>query len=143
FTDADVRLLTTIASSLSVALENARLFDETKRQKGEADNRAAELAIINSVQQGLAERLDRQSMYDLVGDKITQIFDVHGVDIESYDHTTGIVSFMYTVERGDRLPAEPIALFGFRKWVVENRAPLLVNHDLPELAAEYGQPPIV
>jgi hypothetical protein len=48
----------------------------------------------------------------------------------------------YTVERGERLPAEPIALFGFRKWVVENRAPLH-NHDLPDLAAEYGQPPIV
>ena len=31
FSEGDLRLLTTLASSLSVALENARLFDETKR----------------------------------------------------------------------------------------------------------------
>ena len=64
----------TLAGSLSVALENARLFDETKRQKAEADERAAELAIINSVQEGLAENLDMQAMYDLVGDKIQETF---------------------------------------------------------------------
>ena len=44
----------TLAASLSVALENARLFDETKRLLTETNERAAELAIINSVQQGLA-----------------------------------------------------------------------------------------
>ena len=42
----------TIAASLSVALENARLFDETKRLLTETDERAAELAIINEVQRG-------------------------------------------------------------------------------------------
>ena len=30
FSDADVQLVSTIASSMGVALENARLFDETK-----------------------------------------------------------------------------------------------------------------
>ena len=41
-----------LASSMGVALENARLFDETKRLLAETDERAAELAIINSVQAG-------------------------------------------------------------------------------------------
>ena len=58
-----------------MALENARLFDETQRLLTETNERAAELAIINSVQQGLAAKLDMQSMYDLVGDKIQEIFD--------------------------------------------------------------------
>jgi GAF domain-containing protein len=31
FTETDVRLLETVAGSMSVALENARLFDETQR----------------------------------------------------------------------------------------------------------------
>ena len=54
FTEADERLLSTLASSMGVALENARLFDETKRLLAETDERAAELAIVNSVQEGLA-----------------------------------------------------------------------------------------
>ena len=55
---------------MGVALENARLFGETKRLLTETEERAAELAIINSVQQGLAAELDMQAMYELVGDKI-------------------------------------------------------------------------
>jgi hypothetical protein len=37
--------------------------------------RKAELAIINSIQEGLASKLDMQAIYDLVGDKIRDIFD--------------------------------------------------------------------
>ena len=57
FSDSDVRLLQTLANSMSVALENARLFDETQRLFKESEQRAAELAIINSVQQALAGEL--------------------------------------------------------------------------------------
>ncbi|HTK44818.1 MAG TPA: GAF domain-containing protein [Patescibacteria group bacterium] len=143
FSESDVRLLTTLASSLSVALENVRLFEETKRLLAETNERAAELAIINSVQKGLAERLDAQSMYDLVGDKLTEIFDADGVDIERYDRATGMVEFQYTVEHGERLPADAMPLIGFRRQVVETRAPVLVNRDLPTRAAEVGQPAII
>src|SRR5204862_390085 len=95
FSDADARLLTTLASSLSVALENARLFDETKRLLAETDERAAELAVVNSIQQGLAAKLDMQSMYDLVGDKIQEIFDAQVVDIGIVDRPNEMVHFPY------------------------------------------------
>ena len=38
-----MRLLETLANSMSVALENARLFDETKRLLKETEQRNAEL----------------------------------------------------------------------------------------------------
>ena len=56
FSDSDVRLLVTLANSMSVALENARLFDETNRLLKETEQRNAELAVINSVQEGLVAR---------------------------------------------------------------------------------------
>ena len=49
FNEADERLLDTLAASMGVALENARLFDETKRLLAETDQRAAELAVINEI----------------------------------------------------------------------------------------------
>ena len=52
--NADIRLLETLANSMSVALENARHFDETQRLLKETEQRNAELAVINSVQEGLA-----------------------------------------------------------------------------------------
>ena len=49
-----MRLLSTVAASIGVALENARLFDETQRLLKETEQRNAELAVINSIQQGMA-----------------------------------------------------------------------------------------
>ena len=71
--------MSTLAANLGTALENARLFDETQRLLKETEQRAAELAIINSVQAALAAELNIQGIYDTVGDKIREIF--HNADI--------------------------------------------------------------
>jgi len=136
--DRDVRLLTTLACSMAVALENARLFDETQRLFQAEQQRAAELALINSVQQGLAAQLDMQAMYDLVGDKIREIFDAQVVNISVYDRAADLLHFPYTIERSARFYDEPMALFGFRKHVIETQQPLLINQDVAQRSADFG-----
>ena len=65
---------TFVGQHIASALERTRLIDETRQ-------RNAELALINSVQRGLADELDLQAIYDLVGDEIRDIFDAQVVDI--------------------------------------------------------------
>jgi GAF domain-containing protein/CheY-like chemotaxis protein len=139
FPEANVRLLTTLASSLSVALENARLFDETRRLLAETDRRAAELAIVNNVQRALAAELDVQAMYELVGERAQGVFDAQVVDIAIFDRDAGTMQSPYSVERGVRFPDEPRPIIGFRKRVMETGEPILVTHDLRARAAEVGQ----
>jgi GAF domain-containing protein len=50
FNENHLRLLQTLAANMGVAIENAHLFEETQRLLKETEQRAAELAIINSVQ---------------------------------------------------------------------------------------------
>jgi signal transduction histidine kinase/DNA-binding response OmpR family regulator/putative methionine-R-sulfoxide reductase with GAF domain len=133
-----VRLLQTLANSMSVALENARLFDETQRLLKETEQRNAELAIINSVQEGLVAKMDMQGIYELVGDKIRDIFDAQVVDIGLYDRKENMVRFPYAIERGVRFPDDPIPLVGIRKHVVETRQFILINEDLLERATRLG-----
>ena len=140
FSESDVRVLTTLAASLSVALENARLFDETRRLLAETDRRAAELAIINSVQEGLAAQLDVQAMYELVGERARDVFDTHVVDISILDREAGLMRFPFTVERGKRESTDPRPLMGFRRHVVETRQPMLITHDLRVIGKPLGQP---
>ncbi len=132
FDRADLDLLATLTASLSVALENARLLDQTRQ-------RNAELAVINSVQAGLAAELDMQAMYDLVGDKIAEIFDTHVVDIANYDRESDLLHFPYTIERGVRFPDESVVPYGFRRHVLRTAQPLLVD-DVDRQAAEYDNP---
>jgi len=137
FGESDVRLLTTLASSLSVALENARLFDETQRLLTETNERAAELAIINSVQQGLAERLEMQAMYELVGDRINEIFDAQSVNIFLYDLETETVRSPYVRERGERLMGAAAPFTPLTRRVISNQGPLVID-DVEEYLSRLG-----
>src|SRR5205823_11195133 len=83
--ESELRLLTTIAASLGTALENARLFDETQRLLKETEQRNAELAIINSIQKGMAAELDFQAIVDLVGDTLREVFHSGDIGIRWYD----------------------------------------------------------
>ena len=74
FTQKQISLLGTFADQAAIAIENVRLFNETEHLLKETEERAAELAIISSVQQGLASKLDMQAIYGLVGDKIHEVF---------------------------------------------------------------------
>src|SRR3972149_1125737 len=62
--------------------------------------RIAELSIINSVQEGLASKLDMQATYDLIGDKIRDIFDAQVVMIGLYNADEKVLHFPYAIERG-------------------------------------------
>jgi GAF domain-containing protein/DNA-binding response OmpR family regulator len=126
--ESDVRLLSTLASSMGVALENARLFDETQRLFKAEQQRAAELAIINSIQQGLASRLDFQAIIDLVGDKLRQVLDTGDIGIRWHDRDANLIYYLYEYEHGERL-AIPPAPPSTRAWLrlIETRQPIVLN----------------
>ena len=100
----EIRLLQTITASMAVALENARLFDETQRLLKETEARNAELAIINSIQQAVGAELDFQGIVDTVGNKLREVFATGDMSIRWWDETTGVVHHLYSYEHGKRLP---------------------------------------
>ncbi|HMX76108.1 MAG TPA: GAF domain-containing protein [Anaerolineales bacterium] len=139
FSESDVRLLQTLANSMSVALENARLFDETQRLLKITEDRAAELAIINSVSEGLVRELNFQAIIDLVGEKIRQDFKVEDMYIAMYDEASNLLSTPYYIEHGDRFPIEPMTLRpGYAGWTITNRATLVINENIVQRKREMG-----
>ncbi|MEO6749188.1 MAG: GAF domain-containing protein, partial [Casimicrobiaceae bacterium] len=126
YADSDVRLLETLANSMSVALENARLFDETQRLLKETEQRAAELAVINSIQEGVAAELNFQSIVDLVGDKLRVVLNTDDIGIRWFDHVTRTVSYLYEYEHGERLALPPTDTSNWER-MQSRREPLIRN----------------
>ncbi len=125
---AEVRLLTTIAAGMGVALENARLFDETQRLFKESEQRAAELAVINSIQQGLASKLELQAIIDLVGDKLRETFNADFTCIFLHDRTKNLISMPYVVDRGKRFSHPPTPPRGISGQVLDTGSPVLLRN---------------
>jgi len=139
FSESDLRLLTTLTNSMSVALENARLFDETNRLLKETEQRTAELAVINSVQEGLAKELDMKGIYDLVGDRLCELFpDTQTLVIRTFDHDKGIEHFQYAIEKGLRLTVESQPYIWASKHLIHDRKPILINENYLETSKKYG-----
>ena len=105
--EADLRVLSTIGATLGQALENARLFDETQRLLKETEARNAELAVINSIQQGISGSLEFQGIVDLVGDNLRKAFDAGDLGIRWWEEPAGMVHFLYQYEQGQRLNLPP------------------------------------
>ncbi|HSJ85735.1 MAG TPA: GAF domain-containing protein, partial [Anaerolineales bacterium] len=138
FSEADVNLLSTFASSMSITLENIRLFDETQRLLNETEQRAAELAIITSVQQGLASKLDMQAIYELVGDKMQEIFDAQSLLIVMFDHANEMAQLTYNREMGVRYYAAPYPFTGLHRYIIQSRNTVVINENSLEWQAKFG-----
>jgi GAF domain-containing protein len=134
--EQDKELLTFVGNHIGAALSRARAIEETRL-------RNAELSLINDVQRGLAEKLEMQAMYDLVGDRIQQIFDAQVVDIGIIDAGSDWIRFPYTIERGVRFPDEPLELRGFRRIALETHEAVVVNEDVESRAREAGNPLVI
>ena len=123
---------------MSVALENARLFEETNRLLDETKQRAAELGIINSVQQGLAAHLDLDGIIELVGDKILEIVNSDTVGIGLLDSKAEVIRVPYLYDQGQRHTGEIPLGKGLASHVVLGKKTLLINEDMKRRAEELG-----
>ena len=128
FTQADVRLLTTLASSLGVALENARLFGETQQ-------RAAELGAVNTVSAALASELDVTALIHLVGEQTRTLFNADIAYVALLEETDGTIHFPYTY--GEELL--PMRLGeGLASKVIQTNRPLLINQEVDRQKLDIG-----
>nr|MBA2499088.1 response regulator [Chitinophagaceae bacterium] len=135
FSEADLRLLTTLTNSMSVALENARLFDETAHLLAEAKQRASELTTVNSISKALASMLDPQELIKLVGDQLRDLFSANIVYLAVVEQSTNTIYFPY--QFGDNMAPMPLGEGLTSKIILTGQA-LLINKDVNELSQQLG-----
>ncbi len=122
YNDDDVRLLSTLANSMSVALENARLFNETEQ-------RLAELQTVNNISRAMISHLDLDALIQLVGEQMKETFKADIVYIALYDRVKDMIYFPF--EFGDK--NEPRRFGdGFTERIITSNKPLLINKGLAE-----------
>src|SRR5262249_12060177 len=102
----------------------------------ELEQRASELTIINSIQQGMAGSLDFQAIIELVGGKLREVLKSDDVGIMWIDHATRTMRRLYAIEHGVRLQLPHDVIDSDEKWdkVCALRTPIVENTVAEQIA---------
>ena len=139
FDENHVRLLQTVASSMGVAIANARLFNETQRLLRVTEARAAELGAISTVSQALIAESELESTIQLIGNQMQEIFDADIVYVALLDPQTKLIHFPY--QFGEAFTTLTLGV-GLTSKIIETGQPLLINQDVAERGAQIGATPV-
>jgi len=146
FTDDAVRLLTTIAANFGIVFQNAQLYEAVQQRASElqllhqeAEQHVEELANINAISQAAASHLEIDSLLELVGDRIYQIFQAQVIYIALYDEQSGLIHIPYWQSPEGRNERRTIRLGeGLTSVVISSGQPLLIDHDYEQRSTDLG-----
>ena len=101
FTIELVQLVTTFASQASVALENARLYEDSLRRAAELDERSQRLALLNRLSSDLSGSLNDEQVLRLTAQELQRALSSSRVSMVTFDHF-GMPLLRVTVPTGDK-----------------------------------------
>ncbi|HUI90472.1 MAG TPA: GAF domain-containing protein [Anaerolineales bacterium] len=129
-------LVKQVADQLSLALENARLFQE-------AQQRAAELSILNELGRELTSLLEVSEIAETVYRHTTRLMDTTNFFIALLSENEQMFSFPVLIDEGKRVqvPERQIAR-GLSAYVIRTKQPLFIPDNVVGKIKELGLDPL-
>jgi signal transduction histidine kinase/DNA-binding response OmpR family regulator len=139
YTEQHLSLLENLAAYTTIALDNANAYQVINEREHEVQERAAELVTINSITQALASQLDRESLIQLVGDQIRDLFRAPIAYVSLLDRARMVLEFPYTF--GETAESRPFGT-GLTSQIIRTGQPLLINQDMEQTRSQMGIQPM-
>ncbi|MCX7839689.1 MAG: diguanylate cyclase [Anaerolineae bacterium] len=122
FPKSELRTLELLASQAAIAIENARLFDETKQ-------RAERMSVLNEIARAITATLNLPQLYRTIHQQTQRILTAEAFFIALYDERYNLIRFPFLYDDGVELPSRqvPLPVSGPVSYVIRTRAPYVVN----------------
>ena len=91
YTNEHIQVATTFASQAAVALENARLFEDSLSRAAELDQRSQRLALLNRFSSALSGLLDADQVIELSADELLTALGALRVSAIAFERGRGIL----------------------------------------------------
>jgi PAS domain S-box-containing protein len=137
FDEDAVRLLSTIAGTTGIAIQSARLFEETR-------TRAEERTALYDLSQVLASRLTVDQVLQEVYHGVSRLLDTSNFYIGLYSPEKNRVSFLLNITESqqDQEIQEVSADQGLTGYIIHTKSPLLIREGLLRWEEEHGIRPV-
>lgn len=135
FSEADARLLTTVAATVGVALQNARLFQQTEK-------RASELAVLNDFARAVSQTLEPVQVLETVYQHLQRLTPLDAYFVTLYDRSTGLQNTPLIYDSGQRYAEGPRlpAPGGMIERVLHTGETVVINRTPAEVAQRELSP---
>ncbi len=125
-------LVKQVVDQLTLALQNAQLFQQTERQN-------AELAVLNELGNELVTLLDKEQIVETVYKFTSKLMDTENFFIAQYDDVTQEFSFPFVINDGKRDQAPNRKLQnGLSDYVVRSKQPLFIPEYMEQRMTQIG-----
>jgi len=118
-------LVKQVADQLSLALENARLFQETQ-------SRAEELAVLNEMGRELSTKLEISSIAEVIYKYTSRLMDTGNFFLALYDEEEEEKTYPLVFEEGARIQLSPSKLGsrGFSDYIIRSKKSVFAPNDV-------------
>jgi len=118
-------LVKQVADQLSLALENARLFQETQA-------RAEELSVLNEMGRELSTKLDPAAIAEIAHRYTSRLMNTSNFFVVLYDEKNQEKSYPVAFEEGRRIYPTPKKLGngGFSDYIIHSKKPVFAPNDV-------------
>jgi GAF domain-containing protein/ActR/RegA family two-component response regulator len=132
----DVDLMEAIANQAAIAIANARLFEENRRQ-------VEELSVLHELSRSVTGQLDRAALIDAVATQVNRVLDARQMVVMLIDDERRDLAVVFRVVDGVRQATHeryPLRSVGLQSVVLETGRPLRSDDYLAECARHGVQP---
>lgn len=124
WSDDEISLVEQVTDQLSLALENARLFQEAR-------TRAEQLAILNEMSRQLSTQLKLEDVYQTIYTFASRLLDTTNFYIAIYHDDTNLLDFPIVYIDGERIETASAPLGeGLTEYIIRHRQPLLFSENV-------------
>ena len=125
WSDDDQALVQQVTDQLSLALENARLFQETQ-------SRAEELSVLNEMGNELSTKLDPQGIAEVIYRYTSKLMDTKNFFVALYDEDHEEKSYPLVFENGEPVTLKPSKVrgVGFTDYIIHNKRTVFAPSDV-------------
>jgi PAS domain S-box-containing protein len=125
-------LVKQVVDQLTLALQNAQLFQKTERQN-------AELAVLNEMGKELVTLLEQEQIVETVYKFTSKLMDTENFFIAQYNETTQEFNFPFVINDGKRDQAPNRKLGnGLSDYVVRSKQPLFIPENMEQRMTQIG-----
>ncbi|MEA2007662.1 MAG: GAF domain-containing protein, partial [Chloroflexota bacterium] len=132
WSEEEQQLVREVALQLSLALENAYLFQQTESQ-------AWELEVLNNMGRDLSELLEIDEILQIIHKYTSQLMDASNFLVALYDSQKEMLSFPLVIENNEpiEVPMSPNKR-GLTQYVIDTKKPLLISKDIDGTRKRLG-----